>query len=81
MVHLYVRRPSDSAGPKKTLRGFRRVAIPAGETRIVAFDLTDDTFLWWDAQSNTVRPLEGSYQLLVGGSSEQTQAVGYDYEG
>lgn len=81
VVQLYVRRPSDSAGPKKTLRGFRRVAIPAGETRIVAFDLTDDTFLWWDAQSNTVRPLEGSYQLLVGGSSEQTQAVGYDYEG
>ena len=69
VVQLYVRRPEDSLGPVKTLRGFQRVTIPAGESIKVSFPLTDETFLWWSEDKQDMIPLHGDYQLLVGGSS------------
>jgi len=70
VVQLYVQRPSDKEGPVKALRGFKRVSIPAGQTVTVSIPLNDETFQWWDVQSNTVRPLKGTYNLLVGNSSD-----------
>lgn len=82
VVQLYLNRPDDKEGPKKTLRGFKRVAIPAGETRTVSFALEDETFNWWDAASNTVRPLAGDYLLMYGGSSADSalKQLNYSYK-
>ena len=66
-VQLYVRRPGDD-GPRLTLRGFRRVSLAAGESAKVHFRLDDEVFSWWDGSE--VRPLEGEWELLVGGSSD-----------
>ncbi len=66
-VQLYVRRPGDD-GPHLTLRGFRRVTLAAGESAKVHFRLDDEVFSWWDGSE--VRPLEGEWELLVGGSSD-----------
>ena len=66
-VQLYVRRPGDD-GPRLTLRGFRRVTLAAGESAKVHFRLDDEVFSWWDGSE--VRPLEGEWELLVGGSSD-----------
>ena len=81
VVQLYVRRPDDAEGPVKTLRGFQRVQVPAGATVTVAFPLTPDTFLWWDARSGDMKPLRGYYELLYGGSSAQDalKSVPYRY--
>jgi len=79
VVQFYVRRPSDAEGPVKTLRGFRRVAIPAGQTATVTFPLTDETFLWWDESKQDMVPLRGTYQLLCGGDSMQLRSVDYEY--
>ncbi|MBQ8674071.1 MAG: glycoside hydrolase family 3 C-terminal domain-containing protein [Bacteroides sp.] len=82
VVQLYLQRPDDKEGPVKTLRGFRRVAIPAGESREVSFALDAELFNWWDTASNTVRPLQGNYLLLYGGSSDSAalSAVEYTYQ-
>lgn len=69
VVQLYVNRPADKEGPVKALRGFKRVEIPAGETVNVELPLTDETFIWWDAFSNTMIPQSGEYKLMYGGSS------------
>ena len=66
-VQLYVRRPGDD-GPRLTLRGFKRVSLAAGESAKVHFRLDDEVFSWWDGSE--VRPLEGEWELLVGGSSD-----------
>ncbi len=66
-VQLYVRRPGDD-GPRLTLRGFRRVTLAAGESAKVHFRLDDEVFSWWDGSD--VRPLDGEWELLVGGSSD-----------
>lgn len=71
VVQVYLRRLGDKEGPRYTLRAFKRVHIPAGETQSVTIPLTGENFEWFDAESNTMRPLEGEYELLYGGTSEQ----------
>lgn len=73
MVQVYLRRPGDKEGPRYTLRAFKRVHIPAGKTESVAIPLTGENFEWFDAESNTMRPLEGTYELLYGGTSDRNK--------
>lgn len=80
VVQLYLNRPDDADGPRKTLRAFKRVHIPAGTTCTVSLPLTEETFNWWDKESNTVRPLKGSYKLLYGGSSDDQALQTLMYE-
>ncbi len=79
IVQLYLQRPSDPEAPIKTLRGFCRVNIPAGETVLVKIPLTDETFLWWDASIQDMRPLRGEYTLLYGGDSVNLKSLEYKY--
>ena len=69
VVQVYVRNPKDTAGPQKTLRGFKRVAVKAGDTEMVSIDLPRCTFELWDGETNTMRVVPGKYQLMVGNSS------------
>ena len=79
VVQLYLNRPDDADGPVKALRGFQRVAIPAGQSQTVTFAIDDETFEWWDPATNTVHPLAGTYRLLYGGSSDSRQLKALDY--
>ena len=79
VVQLYVRKPDDTAGPVKTLRGFRRVNVPAGKTVEVTFPLDKETFLWWDEKAQDMVPVRGNYELLYGGSSADVQCVSYRF--
>ena len=69
VVQLYIRRPADKEGPIRTLRAFKRVSVPAGETVKVEIPLTEDTFLWWDEAAQDMVPTHGRYVLQVGTSS------------
>ena len=80
VVQLYVKRHDDPNGPLKTLRGFQRIHIPAGQTVEVSFPFTSDTFTWWDKDSNTVHPLQGKYKIFVGGTSEESQLKSIEYK-
>ena len=69
VVQLYVRRPDDPSGPRLSLRGFRRVNVPAGKTVKVHIGLRDDTFLGWSEEDQDMVPMDGRWELLYGGSS------------
>lgn len=73
VVQVYMRRPGEVDGPSHTLRAFKRIAIGKGQTGQVTFDLSKDDFEWFDTHTNTMRPIEGEYELLVGGSSDLNQ--------
>ena len=81
VVQLYVKKRQDKDGPLKTLRGFKRVNIAAGQTVNVSIPLTDETFNWWDNKIHTVHPMNGDYTLLVGSSSADSdlQPVAYTF--
>ena len=68
-VQLYLACPSDTEGPIKALRGFKREFFKAGETRNVVIELSSDDLQWFDKGSNTMRLLPGKYKLLYGKSS------------
>ena len=70
IVQVYLRRPADAEGPSKTLRAYARVDLKAGEKRTVTIDMPRDRFETWDSQTNTMRILPDTYQLMVGTSSD-----------
>ena len=81
VVQLYVRKPDDTAGPIKTLRAFRRVTVPAGQTVEVTIPLDKETFLWWSEKDLDMVPVHGNYELLYGSSSADSdlQKVTYKF--
>ena len=70
VVQVYVRRPGDTEGPSHALRAFKRVAIAKGQVSQVEIPLLKEDFEWFDTNTNTMRPIEGEYELLYGGSSD-----------
>ena len=70
VVQVYIRRPADTDGPAKTLRGYQRVELKAGESRQVSIALPKDRFELWDAQTNTMRLLRDRYEVMIGTSSQ-----------
>ena len=73
VVQVYLRRPGDSEGPVQALRAFKRVPVKKGETQQVTIELDDESFEWFDPQTNTMRPLAGEYEVLYGGTSDRSQ--------
>ena len=69
IVQAYIRRPADTEGPLKTLRGYSRVTLQPGESRQVVIDMPRERFEVWDAKTNTMRVVPGKYELFVGNSS------------
>lgn len=69
VVQVYVRNPKDVDGPAKTLRAYQRVQLKAGESKTVSISLPRSSFDLWDAKSNTMRVVSGTYEIMVGSSS------------
>ena len=80
VVQLYVRRPADTEGPLKSLRGFQRVNIPAGATVTVKFPLTAETFLAWSPKAGDMVSMKGDWEILYGGSSADTSLKHLNYK-
>ena len=69
-IQVYIRDLSDAEGPLKSLRGFQRVDVKAGQTATATIDLTPKSFEFWDAETNTMRTKPGKYEILYGNSSQ-----------
>ena len=79
VVQLYTRRVGDTEGPLKSLRGFLRVLVPAGETVTVTFPLTDEVFLSWSEEAGDMVPMKGKWELLYGGNSSDAALQKVEY--
>jgi beta-glucosidase len=69
VVQLYIRdRVSSVTRPVKELKGFTKVALKAGETKTVSFDITPESLACYDhAMRYVVEP--GEFAVMVGTSS------------
>ncbi len=70
IVQVYMRRPSDTAGPNKTLRGYTRVDLAPGQSKTVEIDFPRELFENWDEAAQEMRVVPGEYELMVGSSSD-----------
>lgn len=73
VVQLYLKKQGDAEGPIKTLRAFKRVHIPAGETVNVELELTPKQLAWWNPETNTVCNVAGNFDIMVGGNSQDVK--------
>ena len=73
IVQLYLKKQGDDEGPVKTLRAFKRVHIPAGQTVQVEMELTPKQMEWWDMNTNSMCVQVGNFDVMIGGNSENLQ--------
>ena len=71
VVQVYLKKNGETDGPIKTLRAFKRIRIPAGKTVKVELELTPKQLEWWDNTTNTMRTMQNTFDVLVGGSSQE----------
>ena len=69
VVQVYVRRPGDDSTPVKTLKGFRRVSLKAGERKTVTIELPASSFEYYDVVKDDLAVRKGKYRILYGSSS------------
>lgn len=73
VVQVYIKRNEDTAGPIKTLRGFKRVSLPSGANQLVSIHLSPDDLATYDAEEEALLPQTGTYTIFIGGSSANDQ--------
>ena len=70
VVQLYVAYPASAVSrPLQDLRGFRRVHVPAGATRMVTFTLDADSLRYWDPDADRWTLEAAPVELRVGAAS------------
>ena len=70
IVQVYIRNTADAEGPLKSLRGFARVDVKAGQTATATIQFDKKSFEFWDAETNTMRTKPGNYEIFYGNSSQ-----------
>lgn len=76
VVQLYLGFPSESAEPPKQLKGFAKLALEPGESRIVKFTVSPELYSFWSAGSESWQVQPGTYQVMVGASSRDIRQSG-----
>lgn len=71
IVQVYLITPDaeKNGRPIKRLKGFKRVTIPAGQTKTVAVDIDCADLWYWDAENNNITFEQGKYTFEIGASS------------
>ena len=69
VIQLYVRDLADTDGPRRSLRGFQRVEVKAGQTVNAVIPINSKTFELWNPATNTVCAHAGRYEISYGTSS------------
>jgi beta-glucosidase len=73
VVQIYVKTPDSPASlqrPIKRLEGFKRVTIPAGQTKTVSIDINCPDLWFWDTKAKKITFDKGKYIFEIGASSK-----------
>ncbi len=72
VAELYVGQPQCPVPmPKMELKGFSRVDLKPGESRVVSLRLNPGDFAYWDVATHAWKTASGEVRLYVGGASDQ----------
>ncbi len=69
ILQLYLKKRGDEDGPIKTLRGFKRVNLEAGESQDISLQMDASQFEFYNRESKQMVVMPGEYQLYYGNSS------------
>lgn len=72
VVQMYVKSPaSQEVRPSMQLRGFQRVSLKAGESKVVKLVLDPSKLGFWNETQNRFVMDQGDYEIRIGGSSDR----------
>jgi len=69
ILQVYVRKQNDTSGVTKTLRGFRRINVPAAKTVNAVIVLPYAAFEFYDDKALQMKVTPGEYEIFYGNSS------------
>jgi beta-glucosidase len=72
IAEVYARLPKGADEPYKRLAGWTRVTLAPGESRSVSIAIDDRVLQTFDEEKNAWNVTKGEYQVMVGGSSDDT---------
>ena len=78
VVQIYMKTPESPASlqrPIKRLKGFKRVTIPAGQTKTVRIDMDCADLWFWDLATNKITYDSGKYTFEIGASSKDIKGT------
>jgi beta-glucosidase len=71
VVQIYVKYPDSGVDrPQKELKGFTRVYIPSGESKVVNISLEANELRYWNKEKHAFMLEKGNVELMIGASSE-----------
>lgn len=70
IIQVYIRKINDIEGPLKTLKGFQRVDLEAGQQADVTIDLPPSSFEFFDWSQRKMMVTPGEYEVYYGNSSD-----------
>lgn len=76
VVQVYTTGKGPVIRPQRQLIAFQRVALKAGESKVVTLTYKPDTFAIWDETVHGFRLCPGTEQIQVGASSEDIRLTG-----
>jgi beta-glucosidase len=74
VAQLYLSFPAIPEGnePPRQLKGFKKVFLQPGESKLIQLPLESRDFSYWSEQQHRWTVAHGSFQIAVGGSSKDT---------
>jgi beta-glucosidase len=69
VVQLYLGSPAEAEEPPRQLKGFEKIRLEPGESRLVAMELDESSLATWDTEIHDWRVYPGMYSIMVGSSS------------
>jgi beta-glucosidase len=78
-VQVYVKALDDAGAPIKSLKGFLKLDIPAGQTATASITLDGEAFEFYDEKIDELSVKPGRYQILYGTSSRDEDLQTLDF--
>jgi beta-glucosidase len=72
IAEVYAKLPKGADEPYKRLAGRKRVTLPPGESQSITITIDDRVLQTFDEEKNAWSMMKGEYQVMVGGSSDDT---------
>ncbi len=78
VVQVYLGFPPISEGneAQRQLKGFRKISLQPGESRLVSIPLDERSFSYWSMATHSWKIPSGTFQVMVGSSSEDIRLQG-----
>ena len=76
VAQLYLGYPAVAQEPPKQLRGFEKLRLKPGESKVATMTLDHESLAAWDADTNQWKVYPGTYSVTVGASSREISLKG-----